>query len=82
MCVYRLLYFVDICVYACDSDSKIYCTGELLRQIQMAKLFGDNKAFVDMKLTAAPGESTALLWCFAFHISSLSAYLTIDFHSM
>ncbi|XP_053479284.1 trehalase isoform X2 [Ictalurus furcatus] len=35
-------------------DSKIYCTGELLRQIQMAKLFGDNKAFVDMKLTAAP----------------------------
>ncbi|XP_062860598.1 trehalase [Trichomycterus rosablanca] len=35
-------------------ESKIYCTGELLRQVQMAKLFDDNKAFVDMKLTAAP----------------------------
>ncbi|MCJ8733448.1 hypothetical protein PDJAM_G00223570 [Pangasius djambal] len=35
-------------------DSEIYCTGELLRQVQMAKLFDDNKAFVDMKLTAAP----------------------------
>uniref|UniRef100_A0A3B4E1F5 Trehalase n=1 Tax=Pygocentrus nattereri TaxID=42514 RepID=A0A3B4E1F5_PYGNA len=32
----------------------IYCTGELLRQVQTAKLFDDNKAFVDMKLTAAP----------------------------
>ncbi|KAL6479176.1 hypothetical protein MHYP_G00126090 [Metynnis hypsauchen] len=35
-------------------DSEIYCTGELLRQVQTAKLFDDNKAFVDMKLTAAP----------------------------
>ncbi|GAA6099605.1 trehalase, partial [Tachysurus ichikawai] len=35
-------------------DSEIYCTGELLRQVQLAKLFDDNKAFVDMKLIAAP----------------------------
>ncbi|XP_066541744.1 trehalase [Hoplias malabaricus] len=35
-------------------DSEIYCTGELLRQVQLAKLFDDNKAFVDMKLTTAP----------------------------
>ncbi|XP_072551573.1 trehalase [Salminus brasiliensis] len=35
-------------------DSEIYCTGELLRQVQTAKLFNDNKAFVDMKLTADP----------------------------
>lgn len=45
----------------------------------MAKLFDDNKAYVDMKLTAVPGESTALLWWFAFDICSLSAYLTVDF---
>ncbi|KAL2095709.1 hypothetical protein ACEWY4_007857 [Coilia grayii] len=35
-------------------DSKIYCTGELLRQVQTAKLFADNKYFVDMKLLAPP----------------------------
>ncbi|KAI5098334.1 trehalase, partial [Silurus meridionalis] len=34
--------------------SEIYCTGELLKQVQMAKLFDDNKAFVDMKLIVAP----------------------------
>ncbi|XP_030621075.1 trehalase [Chanos chanos] len=35
-------------------DSEIYCTGEILKQIQTAKLFNDDKHFVDMKLTAAP----------------------------
>ncbi|XP_051726389.1 trehalase [Ctenopharyngodon idella] len=35
-------------------DSPIYCTGEVLRQVQMAKLFDDDKYFVDMKLTTAP----------------------------
>uniref|UniRef100_A0AAY4E4K4 Trehalase n=1 Tax=Denticeps clupeoides TaxID=299321 RepID=A0AAY4E4K4_9TELE len=35
-------------------DSEIYCTGELLRQVQTAKLFDDDKHYVDMKLTAAP----------------------------
>uniref|UniRef100_A0A8C2BEU9 Trehalase n=1 Tax=Cyprinus carpio TaxID=7962 RepID=A0A8C2BEU9_CYPCA len=33
---------------------QIYCTGEVLRQVQMAKLFDDDKYFVDMKLTTAP----------------------------
>nr|XP_001336187.3 trehalase [Danio rerio] len=35
-------------------DSQIYCTGEVLRQVQMAKLFDDDKYFVDMTLTTAP----------------------------
>lgn len=60
--------------------SKIYCTGELLRQVQMAKLFNDNKAFVDMKLTAAPGEIT-FLFCF-WLVFWLSAYLNVDFYTI
>ncbi|XP_077182642.1 trehalase-like [Paroedura picta] len=35
-------------------DSKIYCTGELLRQVQLAKLFSDDKHFVDMPLRESP----------------------------
>ncbi|XP_038635516.1 trehalase isoform X4 [Scyliorhinus canicula] len=35
-------------------DSYIYCTGELLHQVQMAKLFNDDKHFVDMKLKINP----------------------------
>ncbi|XP_048120427.1 trehalase isoform X4 [Alosa alosa] len=35
-------------------DSEIYCTGELLRRVQTAKLFNDDKHFVDMKLLASP----------------------------
>ncbi|KAK1785295.1 hypothetical protein P4O66_018692, partial [Electrophorus voltai] len=45
---------VCMCVCAPMSPSKIYCTGELLRQVQTAKLFDDNKSFVDMKLAANP----------------------------
>ncbi|KAF3693259.1 Trehalase [Channa argus] len=36
-------------------DSEIYCTGPILHQVQKAKLFDDDKYFVDMKLKAAPG---------------------------
>lgn len=35
-------------------DSQIYCTGQVLKQMQMARLFDDDKYFVDMKLTANP----------------------------
>ncbi|XP_048471432.1 trehalase isoform X2 [Rhincodon typus] len=35
-------------------DSHIYCTGELLHKVQMAKLFDDDKHFVDMKLKVNP----------------------------
>ncbi|XP_047449604.1 trehalase [Mugil cephalus] len=35
-------------------DNEIYCWGSILHQIQTAKLFNDDKYFVDMKLRAAP----------------------------
>ncbi|XP_071352608.1 trehalase isoform X1 [Trachinotus anak] len=35
-------------------DSQIYCAGPILHQVQEAKLFDDDKYFVDMKLKAAP----------------------------
>ncbi|XP_056334954.1 trehalase [Danio aesculapii] len=47
-----LFSFGDALLAPCDSQ--IYCTGEVLRQVQMAKLFDDDKYFVDMKLTTAP----------------------------
>ncbi|XP_058145162.1 trehalase [Dasypus novemcinctus] len=37
-------------------ESEIYCHGELLHQVQMAKLYQDDKHFVDMPLTKAPGQ--------------------------
>ncbi|XP_026219255.1 trehalase isoform X1 [Anabas testudineus] len=35
-------------------SSEIYCTGPILQQVQKAKLFDDDKYFVDMKLREAP----------------------------
>uniref|UniRef100_UPI0037E8D32E trehalase n=1 Tax=Semicossyphus pulcher TaxID=241346 RepID=UPI0037E8D32E len=35
-------------------DSEIYCTGPILHQVQTAKLFNDDKYFVDMKLRETP----------------------------
>ncbi|XP_040114100.1 trehalase isoform X2 [Oryx dammah] len=37
-------------------ESQIYCHGELLRQVQMAKLYQDDKQFVDMPLSSAPDQ--------------------------
>lgn len=37
-------------------ESQIYCHGELLHQIQMAKLYPDDKQFVDMSLSTAPDQ--------------------------
>ncbi|XP_005378328.1 PREDICTED: trehalase isoform X3 [Chinchilla lanigera] len=37
-------------------ESQIYCHGELLHQVQMAKLYPDDKQFVDMSLSAAPDQ--------------------------
>ncbi|XP_074071309.1 trehalase [Macrotis lagotis] len=37
-------------------NSQIYCTGELLRQVQMAKLYQDDKHFVDMPMTKTPDQ--------------------------
>ncbi|XP_053125832.1 trehalase [Hemicordylus capensis] len=35
-------------------DSQIYCSGELLKQVQLAQLFPDDKDFVDMPLQRSP----------------------------
>ncbi|XP_060643265.2 trehalase, partial [Anolis sagrei] len=43
-------------------DSQIYCTGELLKQVQQAKLFQDDKHFVDMPLKASPEEVLHQFW--------------------
>lgn len=40
-------------------DSKIYCHGELLCTVQMARIFPDSKTFVDMKLKASEEETLA-----------------------
>ncbi|XP_030076429.1 trehalase [Microcaecilia unicolor] len=37
-------------------DSPIYCTGDLLKQVQTAKLFNDDKHFVDMGLRESPEQ--------------------------
>ncbi|XP_052509218.1 trehalase [Budorcas taxicolor] len=37
-------------------ESQIYCQGELLRQVQMARLYQDDKQFVDMPLSSAPDQ--------------------------
>lgn len=58
-----LLFYASHDVFV--ASSQIYCTGEVLRQVQMAKQFVDDKYFVDMKLTTAPGKSSVfdLFWC-------------------
>ncbi|XP_033968889.1 trehalase [Trematomus bernacchii] len=50
-----------VALYACVNaalpppcDSEIYCTGPILHQVQTAKLFDDDKYFVDMKLRETP----------------------------
>nr|UOO00976.1 soluble trehalase 2 [Sitodiplosis mosellana] len=40
--------------------SEIYCSGEVLHTIQMAKIFNDSKTFVDMKLKKTPKETVQL----------------------
>nr|XP_033774450.1 trehalase [Geotrypetes seraphini] len=37
-------------------DSPIYCTGNLLKQVQTAKVFSDDKHFVDMGLRESPEQ--------------------------
>ncbi|XP_041652618.1 trehalase isoform X2 [Cheilinus undulatus] len=46
-----------VCVrsaYPPPCDSEIYCSGPILHQVQEAKLFDDDKYFVDMKLKETP----------------------------
>ncbi|XP_041449192.1 trehalase isoform X2 [Drosophila obscura] len=46
----------DVEAYNFES-CQIYCYGELLETIQMAKLFDDSKTFVDMKLKQTPAKT-------------------------
>ncbi|CDR00285.1 unnamed protein product, partial [Oncorhynchus mykiss] len=45
---------LSLCALPPPCDSEIYCYGDILRQVQTAKLFDDDKHFVDMKLKSAP----------------------------
>lgn len=43
------------------NSSDIYCSGPILEQVQKAKLYNDDKYFVDMKLREAPGKLLLIL---------------------
>ncbi|CAH0579003.1 unnamed protein product [Chrysodeixis includens] len=40
-------------------NSSIYCTGELLRTIQLARIFPDSKTFVDLRLARTENETVS-----------------------
>lgn len=56
--LYGLLYLVlcllNACTQVSSCNSTIYCTGELLHTVQLAKIFGNSRTFVDLKLTKSP----------------------------
>ncbi|XP_052370194.1 trehalase isoform X2 [Oncorhynchus keta] len=56
VCASLVLFFCPLysCALPPPCDSEIYCYGDILRQVQTAKLFDDDKHFVDMKLKSAP----------------------------
>lgn len=47
---------MDPLSFRSDFLSQIYCHGELLHQVQMARLYRDDKQFVDMPLSSAPDQ--------------------------
>ncbi|XP_034556589.1 trehalase [Notolabrus celidotus] len=58
---FTLLCFLAVALSACvqsalppPCDSEIYCRGPILHQVQNAKLYDDDKFFVDMKLKETP----------------------------
>ncbi|XP_037033248.1 trehalase-like isoform X4 [Bradysia coprophila] len=52
-------HFVTTLLRACE-NREIYCYGELLDTVQMAKIFPDSKTFVDMKLKQTPAKTLEL----------------------
>ncbi|CAK1595798.1 unnamed protein product [Parnassius mnemosyne] len=40
-------------------NSSIYCTGDLLHRVQLARIFPDSKTFVDLKLVYSENETLA-----------------------
>lgn len=58
--LYPMLGILGVCtaqtlVPACNSS--IYCTGELLHKVQVARLFPDSKTFVDLKLVYTANDT-------------------------
>lgn len=56
-----IIFYFSLLLISCQNivlsppcDSEIYCTGPILDQVQRAKLYDDDKCFVDMKLKAPP----------------------------
>nr|BAH28889.1 trehalase [Polypedilum vanderplanki] len=45
---------------AVGSNGEVYCHGNLLHTVQMARLYNDSKTFVDMKLKNPPHETIQL----------------------
>lgn len=43
--------------FCLNNSSEIFCSGDVLHTIQMAKIFNDSKTFVDMKLKRPPNET-------------------------
>lgn len=50
-------YSQTLVVPACNSS--VYCAGEMLHRIQLARIFPDSKTFVDMKLMFSPNHTLA-----------------------
>ncbi|XP_055009132.1 trehalase-like isoform X2 [Boleophthalmus pectinirostris] len=55
LCFAVFFIFCENVVLPPPCDSEIYCTGPILDQVQKAKLYDDDKYFVDMKLKDPPG---------------------------
>ncbi|XP_041850795.1 trehalase [Melanotaenia boesemani] len=53
-CLFATLFVFVKGLFPPPCDSEIYCSGPILHQVQTAKLFDDDKYFVDMKLRSAP----------------------------
>ncbi|KAK7883019.1 hypothetical protein WMY93_029193 [Mugilogobius chulae] len=54
LCFSELLIFCQNVLLPPPCDSDIYCSGPILDQVQKAKLYDDDKYFVDMKLKVSP----------------------------
>lgn len=51
---FRTLEFFVLKFDFCFISSEVYCRGDLLHTVQMAKLYNDSKTFVDMKMKVSP----------------------------
>nr|UYZ39132.1 soluble trehalase 1A like protein [Apocheima cinerarius] len=61
--LYPVLGLLGACAQALsttpDYCSSLYCSGELLHRVQLARIFPDSKSFVDLRLVRAENETLA-----------------------